>query len=321
MRNIRDLLLFLEVVKTGSFSQAARRHHVTPSAVSKAIARLENETRARLFDRNSYQLAVTREGKSFADAVTEAIALLDDAFHRLDDVHDHASGHLRISAITSFGVDFVVPLLPQFQQLYPDITVEIVFDEGLPDLIPEGFDLAIRRGPISERDTVIRRLCSIDLVLVASREYVESHGQPRSLADLANHECIAIQFASGRKAHWMLVDPAGETHMITPRGRLVVSEQPVGALITLIGAGAGVAMIARSFVHDQLASGAFVELLPDHRSERPVEMFLQMPSRRHTPPRVRAFVDFLVAQLQANHRFGAGNDAPSTVTPIRGKSA
>src|SRR6218665_394798 len=106
MRNIRDLLLFLEVVKSGSFSQAARRHHVTPSAVSKAIARLENETRARLFDRNSYQLPVTPEGKSFADAIGEAISLLDDAFHRLDDVHDHASGHLRISAITSFGVDF-----------------------------------------------------------------------------------------------------------------------------------------------------------------------------------------------------------------------
>lgn len=321
MRNIRDLVLFLAVVKTGSFSQAARRHHVTPSAVSKAIARLENETRARLFDRNSYQLAVTPEGKSFADAIGEAISLLDDAFHRLDDVHDHASGHLRISAITSFGVDFVVPLLPIFQRIYPDITVEIVFDEGLPDLIPEGFDLAIRRGPISERDTVIRRLCSLDLVMVASRDYVERNGQPSTIADLADHDCIAIQFASGRKAHWMLVDPQGETHAITPRGRLVVSEQPVGALISLIAAGAGVTMVARPFVHDQLASGHFVELLPDHRSERPVEMFVQMPSRRHTPPRVRAFVDFLVAQFQANPRFAAAQDIPSTVTPIRGKSA
>lgn len=320
MRNIRDLVLFLEVVKTGSFSQAARRQHVTPSAVSKAIARLENETRSRLFDRNSYQLAVTPEGKSFASAIAEALALFDDAFHRLDDVHDHASGHLRIAAIASFGEHFVVPLLPLFQRLYPDITVEIVFDEGLPDLIAEGFDLAIRRGPIGERDTVIRRLCAIDLALVASRGYVEAHGRPSVPADLADHECVAIQFASRRKAHWIFVDAADQSHAIVPRGRLLLSEQPVGALIRLIEAGAGVAMVARSFVHDRLASGEFVELLSDYRIERPVEMFVQLPGRRHTPPRVRAFVEFLVAQVQQDPRLtAAGPEEGSTVVRIKGK--
>lgn len=322
MRNIRDLLLFLEVVKTRSFSEAARRHHVTPSAVSKAIGRLENETRSRLFDRNSYQLAVTSEGAAFADSIAEAMALFDDAFHRLDDAHDHASGHLRIAAITSFGEYFITPLLPEFQRLYPEISLEIVFNDGLPDLIADGFDLAIRRGPIGENDTVIRRLCSIDLVLVGSRDYVDRHGRPGTPAELAEHACIPIQFASRRNASWVFIDAAGETHMIVPRGRVVVSEQPVGSLIKLVRSGAGVAMIARAFVHDRIASGELVELLPDYRIERPVDMYVQLPGRRHTPPRVRAFVDFLADRLQSDPRINATSPTGNGVISLmRGKRA
>lgn len=322
MRNLRDLMLFLDVVKTGSFSEAARRHHVTPSAVSKAIGRLENETRARLFDRNSYQLAITPEGTAFAEALGEALSLFDDAFHRLDTAHDHATGHLRIAAITSFGEHFVVPLLPAFQRLYPDVTVEIIFNDGLPDLIGDRFDLAIRRGPISDPDTVIRRLCTIDLALVASRDYVEANDLPLTPVDLVDHQCIPIQFASRRNAKWIFVDGEGETHAVVPRGPVVVSEQPVGALIRLIEAGAGVAIIARSFVHDQLQTGTFVELLPDYDIERPVEMFIQLSGRRHTPPRVRAFVDFLADQMKSDPRLREQPSPTDKVVPIeKGKLA
>lgn len=302
MKQGRDLLLFLEAAKTGSFSEAARRQHVTPSAVSKAVARLENATHARLFDRNSYQLAITPEGRAFAESVQEAFALIDDAFNQLDNGGGQAAGHVRVSTIASFGRHFIAPLLTEFQAAYPQISIEIVFDDGLPDLIGDGFDLAVRRGPIAERETVVRHICTLPLALVASAEYLARRGAPAAPADLAQHECIGIQFASRRRATWIFVAPDGEVSSIAPRGRLVLSEQPVDVLIDMVAAGAGVAAIARPFVVDRIASGEFVVVLPQFRMERPVEMYVQMPGRRHVPPRVRAFVDFLVSRLRADPR-------------------
>lgn len=305
MRHGRDLEMFLEAVRTASFSEAARKLHVTPSAISKAVARLEAATRSRLFDRNSYQLAVTPEGRAFADRAAEALTLLDDAFHMLDDAQDHATGLIRVSSITSFGRHFIVPLLPDFLAQYPDVSIELVFDEGMPDLIADGFDLAIRRGPIIEQESVVRQICTLPLALVASPDYLDRAGTPKSPADLSEHECLAIQFASRRRANWIFTGKDGAISTIVPRGRIVLSEQPVDALIDVALAGQGIALVALPFVSELVAAGKLTKLLTDHRIERPADMFVQMPGRRHKPTRVRVFVDYLIERLRADPRLAA----------------
>ena len=321
MRHGRDLEMFLEAVRTASFSEAARKLHVTPSAISKAVARLESATRSRLFDRNSYQLAVTPEGRAFADRAGEAMTLLDDAFHMLDDAQDHASGLIRVSSIASFGRHFITPLLPDFLAQYPDVSIELVFDEGMPDLIADGFDLAIRRGPIIEQDSVVRQICTLPLALVASPAYLTRAGVPAMPADLAEHECLAIQFASRRRASWIFTAPDGAIGTIAPRGRILVSEQPVDALIDLALMGQGIALVALPFVSELVAAGRLVVLLADHSIERPVEMFVQMPGRRHKPTRVKVFIDYLVERLRADPRLGGRQEViadPSNIIAFPG---
>lgn len=305
MYDPRDLFIFAEVARRGSFSAAARQLQATPSAVSKSIARLEKALDVRLFNRNTRQMQLTETGRQFYQQLGAALEGIESAVESLDRGQRVPSGRVRISTIVSFGKHFVLPLVPAFHALYPEVELELQFDDGTPDLIQERFDLAIRRGPIREGQSVARLLCSLPLILVASPHYLARSGVPQTPQDLSNHECVSIRFPSGRFAKWVFT-PAGNRHeepcIHHPRGRLVVSEQPADTLIDAALMGAGVTAIAACFAMPWLRSGELQLLLPGYHLERNSEVFLQYPHRQHLPLKVRVFSEFLLERLRDDER-------------------
>lgn len=311
-RDLTDFVPFMEAARQGSFSAAARILQQTPSAVSKSIARLERSLSTRLFNRSTRQLQLTAEGQAFFDKLQQAFAGIDDAIDALSEARHDPSGLVRISTIVAFGKHFVMPLVREMLAAYPRIELEIQFDDGTPDMIAQGFDLAIRRGPVRDKNTVARRIASLPLIVVASPEYLAAHGIPRTPADLASHECVSIRFPSGRRPKWIFM-PArssgsrAQPIIHYPKGRLVVSEQPADTLVQAALMGAGVTAIAGCFVLEHLRAGRLQVLLPGYRIEPDAEVHLQYAHRAQIPLRVRTVADFLIEHLAQDERLRATN--------------
>lgn len=330
MYDPRDLFPFVEAARRGNFSAAARVLQVTPSAVSKSIARLEKALGARLFNRSTRHQQLTPEGQQFYQRMQAAMRDIDAAVESLSEARQKPSGLLRISTLLSFGQHFILPLVPEFHALYPQVELELQFDDGTPDIIQEQFDLAIRRGPIREGLSVARKLCTFPLVLVASPAYLARHGVPRSPKDLAGHECVSVRFPSGRRAKWTFTPLAPDLarvqiHTHHPRGRLVMSKEPVDTLVHAALMGTGVAAVAACFIMPWLHSGELKILLPDYRLERDPEVFIQYPHREHVPLKVRVFSEFLVERLRDDKRLLCDRPALKTYAaaiPVsRGRAA
>lgn len=309
-RYLGDLLPFVESARSGSFSAAARKLQLTPSAVSKSIARLEKALDARLFLRSTRQLELTAEGQMLLDRIDSAFASVDEAIDALHEARQEPAGLVRVSVLAAFGRLWVMPLLQALMRQHPKLDIELQLDDGTADLIADRFDLAIRRGPLRAQNSVARHLGSLPLVLVASPAYLSERGVPRHPSDLAEHDCVSVRFPSGRRAKWVFRGLASAssptaTH-IEPRGRLVLSEQPADALVDAAVAGFGITAIAASFVLPQLQRGELKLLLPDYQLGSPVEMYLQYPDRAHLPMRVRVVADYLQAQLQNNASLRVG---------------
>jgi LysR family transcriptional activator of dmlA len=305
MYDPRDLFPFVEAARRGSFSAAARHLQVTPSAVSKSIARLEKALNVSLFNRSTRQFQLTVAGQQFYERLGVALQDIENALESLDEARQTPTGLVRLSTMVSFGKHFVLPLVTDFHARYPEVALEIQFDDGTPDLIRERFDLAIRRGPLREGRSVARLLCTLPLVLVASPGYLARRGIPQSPEDLTGHECISVRFPFGRHAKWSFraaTGPIERTYVHHPQGRLVVSEQPADTLVDAALMGAGVTAIAACFALPGLRSGALKLLLPDYLLDRDSEVFIQYPHREHLPLKVRVFSDFLLDRLRDDER-------------------
>lgn len=301
MYDPRDLFPFVEAARRGSFSAAARQLQVTPSAISKSIARLEKALDVRLFNRSTRQLQLTTDGQLFFERLSGALEGIDAAVESLDEARHTPSGLVRVSTIVAFGRHFVLPLVRDFHARYPHVELEFQFDDGTPDLIQGRFDIAIRRGPLREGRSVARQLCVLPLVLVASPDYLAQRGVPETPDDLAAHECVSVRFPSGRHAKWLFTrvhDAATFAHQ--PKGRLVVSEQPADTLIDAALMGTGITAISACFALPWLRSGELKLVLPGYRLERDSEVFIQYPHREHLPLKVRVFSEFLIERLRSD---------------------
>lgn len=292
-----SLELFCVAAESGSFSAAAQALGLTPAAVSRAIARLEARLGVRLFVRTTRRVRLSEAGRVYFEQCRQALAQLVEAEREIGG-HQHApSGLLRISVPTSYGHVRVLPLLPAFRARYPGVTVDVHVSNRSIDFAAEGFDLAIRVQPPRDSSLVARKLEDAPMVVVAAPAYLARAGVPRSIEDLAGHDCIQfLRPASGRPMPWMLHRDGREWEVATA-GSYCVSDDIMGCL-TLLRAGAGVMQTLRFLVEDDLNSGALVEVMQDHAgTTRPISLLY--PSRRALPLRVRAFIDFIVERTAA----------------------
>ena len=289
MLDINALRLFEKVASLKSFTAAARALGLPKSNVSRAIARLEAELGARLFQRTTRDVALTLTGQALLDRSADIIADLDEALAYVQSLAGEPRGLLKISAGMGFGVNVLAEQLPPFLALYPDIEIALDLESRSADLVAEAVDVAVRLGPLPDSGLVAVKLGEMRRYLCAAPAYLERRGRPRSLDDLAGHDTIDMPGPDGRARAWTF-SRAGETVRIETRPRLSVNEALT--IHRLVSNGAGLGVLSGYICAPQIVAGGLVHLFPDW-SPPAVEVNLVFPSRRELSPVVRAFVDYM----------------------------
>jgi DNA-binding transcriptional LysR family regulator len=287
--------LFCQAAELGSFTAAANQSGVTPAAVSRSIARLEERLGVRLFVRSTRHIRLTDGGRRYYEQCREALEQLLDAEREITGGQSAPAGPLRISVPTPYGHYRLLPLLPRFRQLYPEVTVEVHVSNRNIDFAGESFDMSIRGRDPADSTLIARKLEDAELVLVAAPSYLQRAGRPQSLDDLQHHDCIQFDLPStGRKIPWPFKVDGKQVDVVTTGG-YTCAEDVLG-IVTLARAGGGLVQTYRFIVERDLADGSLVELLPQHGgTSRP--FILLYPHARHLSLRVRTFVDFLTEKL------------------------
>lgn len=295
MKQLQGLLAFIEAATSGSLTAAADRLAITPAAVSKSLARLEEQLGVRLLQRSTRRLALTEEGAGFLVKARAALRALDDAVAEVSQSASVPAGRVRISVGMAFGRRWVLPVLPALTERHPQLAIELDLDNRPVDLVAEGFDIGIRGGVIEDSSLIARRICRLPVVLVASPAYLRQAGVPANVDDLARHRCAVVRFAGGTPSPWIFKRSGGRRIEFVPEASLSVSDPE--ALLDVALAHAGIAQTGLQHTLPFLRSGRLKLLMLDNHESGQREMVLHYPHRQYLAPRVRVVVDSLLAHF------------------------
>ena len=286
--------LFCLAAETGSFTAAANLAGVTPAAVSRSVARLEERLGVRLFVRTTRQMRLTDSGRLYYQQCRQALTQLVDAEREVTGQQSQPSGLLRISVPTPYAHYRLLPKLPAFRRLFPDVQIDVHISNRNIDFADDGFDLAIRGKAPTDSGLIARTLEEAELVVVATPEYLREAGTPTSLEELAKHDCIQYQLpSSGRNLPWAF-QRDGQWVELETSGNCACLDDYLGA-VTLVKHGAGLMQTYRFTVQQALERGELCEVLSAFGGARR-PFILLYPHARHVPQRVRAFIDFITRQ-------------------------
>jgi len=295
VKDLHGILVFREVARNGGFSLAARRMNVTPAAVSRSIARLESELCVRLFNRTTTEFHLTAEGDMLIKAISGSLDSLHHALETFGASQTALAGTLRISLTHSHGKFYIMPHLPRFFDMYPDIKLEIGFSDLRDHLVASGFDAGTCYGQPDDANYVSRVICRPQLLAVASPGYLANHGTPRKPQDLSAHICINSRLGANPSGTWNFQLKDGKPYVHHPDDRVLIFDQIDGVGQAAV-AGLGITVCHALAVLPYLRSGALQCVLPDYpirAHEDRGEVYVYFPHRAHIAARVRAFVDFL----------------------------
>lgn len=292
MDNLNGIVAFVRTAETLSFVAAGRKLGISASAVGKTIAKLERSLGVRLFHRTTRRVTLTEEGRHFHERCHRILEELRDAEATLSASAQTPRGRLRVS-LPVIGYRFLLPVLPAFSARYPDIELDLDFNDRLVDVVEGGFDAVIRSGQLSDSSLMSRRLGPFRFVLCTSPDYLARAGVPRCLADLAAHEGVRYRFpTTGKLQPWSLLPDGGEP----PNLRCAMTCNNMEALRGAVIAGFGIGFMPDFLARDALAAGSLVEVLEPH-SIAPGQFSILWPSSRQLSPKLRVFVDFMCEHL------------------------
>lgn len=284
-----EMEVFVDIVDLGGFSAAARRRRMTPSAISKLVARLEARLGTRLVNRTTRRLLLTPEGQTFYERALRILADLDEA-ERSAAAPGDPRGLVRINTSASYGTHILAPALWRLIDAYPGLSVEIVQTDAVVDLLAERADIAIRAGPMTSSNLVARKLGETRLKIVGSPVYLERHGIPTTAVELERHCRLGFGYVRTRP-EWEVFEQDGIVS-VPVSGRVQASDGE--ALRQLAIGGLGLARLAAFTVNADIDAGRLVEVLDDPRTRR-MEVFhaVYVGQGGHLPARIRAVLDFL----------------------------
>jgi DNA-binding transcriptional LysR family regulator len=282
--------VFVKVVELESFTSAANALGLPKSSVSRSVSQLEEALGVRLLQRTSRQLSLTEAGRGFFDRVREPLHGVVDALDTAAESNRSPSGVIRLTAPGDMGGSVLAAPLSEFVRKYPDIKLELTLTSRVVDLIQERFDIAIRATQrLEDSSLVARRIGGPAVGLFASSAYLKRRGKPKTVAELADHDCILFR-AHGTRATWRLEGPNGEER-VDVTGPINVDD--IGFVRRAIEEGVGIGLLPMLFRSEA------VRVLPEHRSASAGSLFVVMPSGRHIPARVALLRDFLLDKLKA----------------------
>jgi len=295
MDKLKLLRLFLVVIDHGNFSAAAQQLATSPSTISKAILRLEQSVGIQLFQRSTRQLRLTTEGEQYALHVRTLLEQLDTCEANLKQRNDLPRGKLRINVPISFGRLYVRPLLKPFSQLYPEISMELSYDDQHVDIIEQGFDVCVRSGMVSDSRLIVRQLCPMDFLICASPSYLAEHSRPKTVKEFAQHPWIRFRFQQTGRLLPVMMPSRPDHGEYDPAQTYIVDDGE--ALAELCAEGLGLTQmphfIARNWLQDQRVVPLFSALRP-----RGFGIFVMYPKRDYLPERVKVFVQFLCQHME-----------------------
>lgn len=288
----RDLEIFAAVVAAGSFSAAGRTLHLTPSAVSRTIDRIEARLGVRLLLRTTRTLALTAEGHAYVGAARRILTDLDDVEQAIAD-QGAPRGRLRVSAALSHGRLCIVPLLGAFARRYPHILVDISLSDAIVDIAAGQADVSIRFGPLADSPLAARKLGESRRVIVASPDYLALHGVPVVPEDLHHHNCLNFNFRRAEPVWPFRKD--GRDYALTVKGGIEANNGETLGQLAIDGV--GITRVGAFSVVDEIASGRLVPLLENYNPGDVEMIHAVFVGGANMPARVRVFVDFLVERL------------------------
>ena len=289
MDRLKQIETFVAVAARGSLTAAAKAEGVAPAMVGRRIAALEQRLGVKLLLLTTRRLSLTHEGSAFLEACQRLLADINTAEASVSAGGVKASGHLRITAPAGFGRRHVAPLVPQFLQRHPEVSISLNLSDRVVDIVNEGVDCAVRVGDLPDSSLVSLRLADNRRLCVATPGYLRRAGTPRHPSELDRHECLTLSSDASQTRGWAFVVD-GELVHLRPRGRLDCSDGQV--LHDWCRAGLGIAWRSTWEVEDEIASGALVSLLDDFRAP-PNGIYAVFPQRKHLALRVRLWIDFL----------------------------
>jgi DNA-binding transcriptional LysR family regulator len=301
------MLVFAEVVATGSFTAAARRLGLSKASVSRQVARLERRLGAQLLRRTTRSMSLTEIGEAFHASCQRVAEEAELAERSVGELQAEPRGEIRLAASVSFGQFHIAPRLPAFLARHPKLRLRMDLTDRMVDLVSERFDLAIRiSGRLADATLVQRRLCPIRFVVCAAPAYLKRRGTPRTPAELERHNCLGIGAPP-----WRLMLPRGRALRL--QGDLHVDNGDALRRIAVLGH--GIVCLPTYLVGEDLRDGRLVRILPDVLALE-ASAFALYPQSRHPSPKVRALVDHLAESLGPEPEWDAF-EAPPRARPSR----
>ena len=283
------MAIFVGVVNAGSFTAAAHALGHSTSYVSKEITRLEKRLGSRLLNRTTRTISLTDAGRAFYERSSQIVIDAENAERSINQLQENPSGLLRINAPGSFGVNYLLDVLPQFMHRYPEIKLEVEFNDRLIDVVAEGYDVVIRVGAIKDSNLVARKFTSSRGVVVASPDYLKRKGYPKQAEDLAQHDCIAYSLLPTPTLWSFYKDGVRTQVTVDPRALCNSSIIEVAMVVN----GIGITQIPLFTCEKEVASGELEIILEDYDPIK-FDVYAVYPHRQYLTAKVRAFVDFLV---------------------------
>ncbi|MFY0479433.1 LysR family transcriptional regulator [Achromobacter marplatensis] len=292
MDSLGGIGIFVLVAETRSFSEAGRVLGVSPSAVGKSVARMEERLKVRLFHRSTRHIALTPEGEKFLERCRRILCEVEAAELELSEAADAPRGKLRVSLPRYSGL--FETTVASFMRQYPDVELDLEFTDRMVDVIGEGYDAVVRTGDMDDSGLKRRRLGSFRRVLAASPDYLRQHGAPKRAVDLQRHACLHYRYpATGRLEKWPLkAGPEAQS----PDLPLTLVCNSVEMRISLAVSGQGIVCLPDFTIRRELAAGQ-LQIVMDERTRGNGTMWALWPASRHASPKLRVFIDHLAHHL------------------------
>jgi DNA-binding transcriptional LysR family regulator len=291
-----ELEAVLAVARHRGFRPAAAELGMSTSALSNAVASLEARLALRLFHRTTRSVALTDAGRQFVARIGPALSDIRDAMEAVNDHRQTPTGTLRINTSAGAARMIFAPLVLEYVRRYPGMTVDIVTEGQLIDIVAEGFDAGIRLSELIPRDMIRVRIGDdLRMAVVASPGYLAQHPPPLSPGDLASHQCIRARFPSGAPSPWEF-SHQGKTVSVDVPGALILDEP--GLMLEAARAGLGLALLVETQIADDVRSGRLVRVLHEWTPPFP-GLALYYAAGRHVPAGLRAFID-LIREVRAS---------------------
>lgn len=296
MDSLGSLNAFVQAADARSFTLAGRQLGVSPSAIGKAIARLEERLNVRLFHRSTRTITLTPEGTLFLERCRRIFCEVEAAERELSQAQGAPRGKLRVS-LPLVGM-LMMPTLTGFMRAWPEIELDLDFTDRLVDVIEEGFDAVVRTGEVGDSRLMMRVLGAYHHRIVAAPDYLDRRGTPETPDDLLSHACLHHRYpTTGKLERWPLKRGRKDLDIALPRSAIVNNIEP---LIHMAERGIGIACLPDFAVREQIDDGRLVPLLADHVRNAGAFRML-WPSSRQLSPKLRVFVDFMAENLFAGH--------------------